>query len=39
MHNKTNNYVQRAMNAINEKPRKLLHYCTAQELFYKTLAS
>jgi len=39
MHNKTNNYVQRAMKAINEKPRKLLHYHTAQELFSKTLAS
>jgi len=39
MHNKTNNYVQRAMKAINDKPRKLLHYHTAQELFSKTLAS
>jgi len=27
------------MKAINEKPRKLLHYHTAQELFSKTLAS
>ena len=39
MRNKSSSYVQKAMKAINDKPRKLLHYHTAKELFSKTLAS